>query len=262
MTLAERITSRARIPWAKLQGFGNNDPKQGDIDKDDFLDLKTFISDCDKAFSHTPDWMPMEELPVQPVFVYCNMQYRGKEHNVIENIMKQTNGDVNKSPYAFTQECYEVWQTRDGINSIPIALTSRAPKLSNKTGTFQPTLPRASVLRGRVYFIPSGFMNELDYHKKNGIIHSRRKITVRVPYQITCYDLYRHPFEVEDVRDVEVWAYLGKHRYWDEHLDGGFTMDKCRLHDYRPADKPSNKLGASQPFYYFNAAKIARGDFT
>lgn len=267
MSLAERISSVRNIPWASIQKLGsplNRIPKQKEINQEELLELLIFLKDYDKAYSHTPDWLSMEEQDVQPVFVYCNVQYRGAEHNVIQNIikLKDDDGNYQRPYYAFTRECYEVWQTRDGPLSIPVALTSRASQPNLESAKLITTFPRANILRGRVYLIRAEDMNVLDTHKRHGIIHSRKKIRIQIPIPHHFVDKDGCPFCLEEIRYTNAWAYLGKHKYWDNHLDGGFALDTCRLHDYRPTSKKSDKLGASQPFYYFNAAKVARGDFT
>ena len=250
------------IPWEKIGNrIAKLETKPTVVKVPDLNVNETLINlrEASGWYQRTPDQIALERQgEYTMVFLYCEFQRGGSKHTAIKDIIKlKDDGGNSLNPYAFTKDAYEVWQTRDGINSYPVALTSHAAPISFKTGTLS-AYPKPAKLRGRVYLIRSDLMNWLDNAKQNGVQFRRSKIDVIIPYTRIFKDHYDNPIVIEDTTAISVWTYLGKHKHWDEKCSP-FDMDKCKLHDYRPTNKHSTRLAASLPFYYFNAPEIFKG---
>jgi hypothetical protein len=274
LTAFGNLLPKVSVDWPSLV---NVKPSFKAPDPLPFTKAQLFAFEClmkkiAELYTHTPDAMQLERQALVPVFVYGNETSGGTRYNVIKNMVKLTDDEGRSlSPYAFTQDVFEVWQTHDEYwkdengkdtdkiiqYAHPVALTSKAKTISMSTGTIS-TLPKAAKIRGRVYLMYSHELNVLDRYYQNGVRFRRQQITVQVPVVRQYYGWGNAQFSVEEVSTITAWAYLGKHKYWDDKLDGGYTLGRCQLHDYRQ-DKPSDKIGASAPFYFFNAGKIARG---
>lgn len=290
MSALDRVTtavvnSMPTVPWAQVMGVKKKGVKTiiPELDPNELKLLLDRVEQKCGGFRRTGDWKSLEQREYAAVFVYCEVGKGGSQHSVVESIIR-TKDDQGRSvnPHAFTKECYEVWQTKDGPQSIPVALTSKAKPINNlnvnATSLFRPPAP----MRGRITLVRADQLSRLDEYKRNGEKFNRVKIDVRVPFTIHTRELnsllardemfvYDTPTSIEVVETVSVWTYLGKHKYWDDRLDAGFSMEPCKICDFTEPHPSStrkrrgevkvetNSLACSTPFYYFNAIETARG---
>jgi hypothetical protein len=224
-----------------------------DVDK-----LRDVLHTCSMLYSNTPDAVRLElDSLYQPVFVYCELSAGGKEHHVIQNIIKLKDDDgQSANPQAFTKDRFEVWQTNNGSDSRPVALINKTPDRTPHIATLQP-LPRPSHLKGRVYLIRSDQMNIVDNYKRNGVVFRRKAVSVVLPCRPVLEDsngVQRQLVEI-GVELPNVWMYVGKRGYWDNWLDMGYTTRPCELRTY---PYPQTRWIGGEPFYEFLARDIAK----
>lgn len=240
MSLTERATNLIRtainVDRRKHDNFG--------INPVEFL----LLHRANKAeYAHTPDWEKLELTLHQPVFIYCNLTKGGACHNVIEGIYKnKDDDDLSIGPYVFTSRIYEVWQTKLGRASFPIALNSRARLLSPATGETS-TLPARGRIKGRLYWIRSDMMKELDKFKLNGLLFRRRKVPILIPYRTD------NPANQENMEMMFAWMYVGRRRYWDDVPAS--NLRRCRIINQR--DLRHNPVSVQHLYYFFDAWGVA-----
>jgi hypothetical protein len=254
------MTALARSFNAAVKTAVNIKPKasNGAIPRVDVDKLRDVLHTCSMLYSSTPDAVSMELTSLyQPVFIYCEVSAGGKQHNVIQNIIKLKDDDgKSANPQAFTKDRFEVWQTNNGSDSRPVALINKKTDRTPHIALTQP-LPRPSHLKGRVYLVRSDCMNILDNYKMNGVVFRRRAVSVILPYRELLEDsngVRRQTVEL-GLELPNVWMYIGKRKYWDEWLDMGYTTRPCELHTY--PEKNTRWIGG-EPFYEFKAREIAK----
>lgn len=247
-----------------MQGLGKQETKLEDVSKADAIRLQIFLKNCVNEYSYTPDWVELEQSEYVPVFLYCNLMRGGSLHHCIEDVFKAKSVDgLSVNPYVFSHRRYEMWQTKDGRDSYPIALPSRltTPKLSVASGTIT-SYPMKGYVKGRVYFIPSAHMKDLDRLKQNGVLFNRIKIGVKLPYRIQNVDESGLSLGKEEFETMDVWMYIGRREYWDDvplinlqRCSGvRYTYRKHGSHMVIHDTKPY--LNGDDIFYYFNAWEI------
>ncbi len=254
MKVAFEIPSIPEISFAKIMGIKRK--HQDGFTKEQVLML---LRDCANEYSWTPDATELERVDYQPVFVYCNMMRGGNRYSVIEDIIR-TKDDNGKSisPYVYTKDRYAVWQTRDGRDSYPVALTSSDPIISLTSGTNQ-VIARPGRVKGKLYYVRSELVKNLDRVRQNGILFRRRKVRLIVPYRAQHWnDVGRNPSEEmiygrKDEDAVFAWMYQGRHKHWDGLLDGGFSLGPCTI---RSPATPKEWCG-EEPYYFFDAWRVA-----
>lgn len=275
MSIASRVVSS--VPWSRLVGVERRTvnlaapPAFEKVNKSDLLRLQMFIKDCETEYSYTPDWSILEQSEYQPVFIYCNMMHGGAQHPVLDGLYKSASEDgLSINPYVYTKTRYEVWQTNQGRESVPVALTSRRSAISFLTGTLQ-TLSRPAPIKGRLFFVRSSVIKDLDKAKQNGVIFRRRKVPILLPYMLQVVDPvegYRqyttgHSLTSEQVYEQWAWMYLGRHKHWDELLDGGYTTIPCELRSHILKQRkgvsyfrPKKTWLEDENYYFFNAKGV------
>lgn len=208
-------------------------------------------------YRHTKDWSFLEQKTHQAVFIYCNMMRGGKYHHLIEPIIRTKDDEgLSINPYAFSRERYEVFQTKDGSKSYPVALPSKAPILNDVNGQY--------MIRGRVkgwlYFVRSECMNVLDNHMQNGVKFRRKVVDIQLPYRIYWPSVLGCNPTDEDAHTIQAWMYLGVDAFWGEIPV--MELDKCRTVD--PAEHKRGKriyhagtrkkwLSTGESYYLFDA---------
>jgi len=262
-----------RISWTKVVGVKRS-PLITEYSKADLLRLQMFCKDCVTEYSWTPDWPELEEKQdYQPVFLYCNLMRGGALHHVIDGLYKTQDAEgLSINPYVFSgRPNWQVWQTKDGRDSFPIAFASGAPipKLTTSPGTIT-KYPLRGYIKGRLYYIHSSVMKELDKVKQNGVLFDRRKIWIKYPYRIQDPNNTGVNPSEEQIHPMEVWMYVGREEYWGEvpHINlercgiSHFSLKRHRNHPqkegmYEHKVLPIKKWINDEPFYYFRAWEIA-----
>ena len=209
------------------------------------------------GYRHTKDWAFLEDTDYRVVFLYCDLMRGGKHHNLIEPIIRTKNDQgLSINPYAFSKERYEVFQTKDGHNSYPVALPSKAPIISAVSGQRN---ARGKV-KGWLYFVRSESMYVLDNHKQNSVKFRRKLVDIQIPYRIFWPNVLGCNPTDEDAHTIQAWMYVGVPEFWGEVPVR--DLDKCRLID--PTErKRGNRTYHShtrkrwhdenEPYYLFDA---------
>src|SRR5713226_1060491 len=125
--------------------------------------MKTVI----EQYKHTPDWEILELQEYQPVFEYGRMLPGGSRFDVIKDIRKPTvSGDMASNAWCYTKNLYDVYHNNIGKDSFPIALKAHSKSI------------RPSPIMGRLIFIRSDMMKELDIVNANGVLFRRKKVEI------------------------------------------------------------------------------------
>jgi hypothetical protein len=270
MSFASRLV--ARVPWSRIVGVERRTVDLADppsimkYDKTSILHLRTFIRDCEKEYSFTPNWSILEQSEYIPMFIYCNMMHGGSQHAMLDGLYKAKSDDgVSVNPYVYTKEKYNVWQTQQGRDSVPFALTSGSAPTHPFIGTLQ-NIPRPSRVKGRLFFVRSDMIKDLDKLKGNGVVFRRKKVEIILPYSMCAIDPYtgsdiptRNPGPRLEYR-TWAWMYVARHKHWDGLLDGGFFTKPCKLYTHsnrRNHSTTYSTIKLDEPYYFFNAKEFA-----
>lgn len=224
------------------------------------IEVLQLLKEIDAEYSWTPDWMQLEQTEYQPVFIYCNVGKGGKYHPIIQDIIK-TKDACGRScnPYVFTKDRYEVLQTKDGPDSFPIAFPSDASPLTITPGLWM-NGHMSGVVKGRVYFVRSDLMKQLDKFKQHGILFDRVKTRVCIPYHIQWNDgdlgIRRSAYPTgtclseEGIQGYGVWMYVARKEYWDTFPFS--NLERCGVSMY----KERQGIPPREPFYLFRHWEI------
>lgn len=120
---------------------------------------------------------------------------------------------------AFTYDNYAFWRKRDNSMAVPFLRRFHTA----------PFLP----IRGELYAVAKEQIKALDIYNDNGVCFERQRITITVPLRGYAFDPSTSTFPVVPREEfLHAWMYVGKHRYWDDKLDGGWTKVQVQEPDY------------------------------
>lgn len=212
------------VPWAKLMGTERKlVPEMTDYNINELLLL---VKKHKELHKHTPDAIPLEEQIIQPVFVYCNMMSGGERADIVKDIC------VTSRRWWYTDDEFDVYQTRLGKDSFPIALKAK------------PTTVRPARVMGQLFYVRSDQMNILDNERCNGVLFRRKKVRIHH----SRYRFIRNALVEETIASTLAWMYVGKNTHWNGLIDGGYYYAPCDL--YYPTRRG---ISSVDPLYLFKA---------
>jgi hypothetical protein len=168
----------------------------------------------------SPDLGVLEESEFQLLFCPDRTQRGCSEYSLIEESIFCN--------YAYTEECFNYWQQRDGL-PIPLMATDQRQ---------WQWVPPSLKIKGEIHAVRSHQFKHLDNYKDNLVSFRRERLTFLVPNR----PLFRLPERYnengipiplvpgqygvgkETVHRVQAWMYIGVHDYWDDLLDGGYNF--------------------------------------
>jgi gamma-glutamylcyclotransferase (GGCT)/AIG2-like uncharacterized protein YtfP len=165
----------------------------------------------------TYDMWKLQRYARQPLFVYDQWMQTHRMHSMIHS-WSQFRGT------AFTaNDNWIMWKKRLGQGTFPIPM--RMPSIGIETGR----------ISGELYLIDSGRIKVLDEYKENGVEFRRKSVEVLIPYRHKILFVNKdHNYQwriTELITKVNAWMYIGRHKYWQEFLDAGYSFGTCKLHD-------------------------------
>jgi hypothetical protein len=193
---------------------------------------------------NTPDIASLERKLYQLIFVYDEMM---KPFNYNELL----GDEARLLKMGFTHEKFTMWKKHLGGASYPVVLDKRFEN--------QPSRP----IMGELWAIRPDIFLDLDNHKDNGTLFTRRRVNVIVPYRHRVYVENEQGEVIEVRRDeyvasrVNAWMYVGNPEVHDIHernfTDGVNTRILARGVDYSPVTRyePNNPQLGDKEYYYF-----------
>ncbi len=131
--------------------------------------------------------------------------------------------------------------TMSGFNLFFDSTSRHIVPLHAETDGF---FPRAKI-KGQLHLVSPDVLYSLDIHYQNGVLFRRRRVKLLLPYttkprgpwvNVTGEPLpralrgWRGKRSPERVHIVEAYMYVGRQRYWDKQIDGGYNTLQCPIH--------------------------------
>jgi len=166
------------------------------------------------------------------LFEYGDAQYQYRNADLLEN--------ATYLHPAFTVARFSMWNKLQGRGTFPIALNMKE-------------LPKAPIA-GQLYRIPTKTLNNLDYHRDNGVSFVRKILPIAIPYdqQMTVWtDGSREKpksFQVPAYKITNAMVYVGSSLKWKDHLD--WDLDFHGGSDFRMGTRLVNKTD-NRPYFRF-----------
>jgi hypothetical protein len=198
---------------------------------------QVLVKDIHQAIpQYTHDLWELEQHVNQRLFIYDNTQVLSEE----------------AARTAYTQATnFSMFKTLPRKEARPVALENvrHTPYRLKVNGERVDTVPLGRVKGSLLAVRPSRFI-ELDNYYKNGVIFTRHRVNVLVPYE---EELYMGPMEeymtMPRVRPMSAWMYTGKVEYWTDKIDKVHLMASVKhypqeihsrvwglFYDFRPAE--------------------------
>lgn len=210
---------------------------------------------------YTPDITLLQRSEYQRVFVCDEMMKAHSMHRLLgEDKLSGANENLPQGKWtAITQDKFSLIRKNLGKFSSVIPLQQQYANA-----------PFARV-RGELYGIPSTHMEKLDNFKENGVVFTRERVKLLIPYRKLTQDWWakdreRYEWAVSQTpywdTSIDAWMYVGMPKIWDERLTrhlkttyrlvNGNMLKVIKNNLYRPVKSftPRNKL--LEEYYYFS----------
>ena len=178
--------------------------------------------DTDWIKEHTPtgytyDMWKLQRFARQPLFVYDQCMQAHRMHSMIAGFSEYRG-------VAFTaNDNWIMWKKKLGEGTFPIPM--RIPYSAQPKGR----------IRGELYLVDSSRIKALDEYKQNGVEFRRKPVEVLVAARhlerVVNAD---HNYEWQNTDKVvktHAWMYIGRNKYWEEHLDAGYNFGRCQIYN-------------------------------
>lgn len=200
----------------------------------DFVDQ--IAKEQDKDHEFTPDLWRLEQRPRHLLFIYDEMMTK----------MPYTRRGTLGDPIcpAFSKEKFSLWKKKAGKETFPIALDTGFGTIPRWAELSQ-AAPLASI-KGELYSVPIEVIKKLDNSKINGVLFTRRRVKLYVPYQEM--NASGNPMQRQS-HEVKAWMYVGN-PLWNDLLDGGYYFSPVKL--FNPNDTETDQ------YYFFTIDEYTR----
>lgn len=175
---------------------------------------------------HTPDAWNLELRPWVNLFVYDDLQSGHRNHDWIKGNTVSVGG-------AITRKMYSLWKLKRGPGTEAFALDHSYRNFMTMPGSVN-DIPYAPIM-GELYRIPSSRIVDLDNYRQNGVIYTRVRIPIAVPFH-KAVDHKLHGEMIskkERVVGLEAYCYLGNTAHWNPLLDNGYNFSPVRARGFR-----------------------------
>lgn len=167
------------------------------------------------------------------LFEYGDAQFQYRNSDILEN--------ATYLHPAFTVARFSMWNKLQGRETFPIAFRMKE-------------LPKA-VVAGQLFRIPVETLNDLDYHRDNGVSFNRKILPIAIPYdqQVTVWSAngsVKKPqsFQVPSYKITNAMVYVGSSLKWREHLN--WDLDFHGGSDFRLGARLVDKTD-NRPYFRF-----------
>lgn len=214
---------------------------------------------ANRTAEFTPDFAQLEQKVGHLLFV-CDLFKDGfSEHDTL--------GPSVFCGTAYTRERFHFWKKNLSSSTYPVPVRPEQGKefKDPPLWSHQRECPPAKIL-GELYFVPSRQFLELDKARYNTLSYSRRRVKVDITYYEKKFVKDRHKLEnvvgypvqrsriidpTEKIQTVECWMYIGRQKFWNSLIDGGYYFSPCALH--YPED-----LKKHEKYYKFTRDELPR----
>lgn len=175
-----------------------------------FSAVRKWWGEAKAETKNTRDSMILDQYAYHPIIVVGEMMRGLPKHHLLPK-------EAIYVGKAYTvQSSFTLWKKKLGKESLIIPIRSHIH-------------PKASPIRGELYFVPTSEVYKLDRYHHNHVFFKRRKIAVTVPYSERIRTHNERGETVVVMREgnnleIEAWIYTGMPEYWDSHLDAGFLF--------------------------------------
>lgn len=168
------------------------------------------------------------------LFEYGDAQFQYRNADIL--------GDSTYLHPAFTVQHFSLWNKLQGKSTFPLALSMKE-------------LPKAPVA-GQLFRVPAKALNDLDYHRDNGVSFVRKIIPIAIPFEqrMTVWadgkdKAKAQSFYFKDFKVTNAMVYVASSSRWKDHLswDQGFYKAGS---DFRLASRVTDKQ-SNKPFFKF-----------
>lgn len=172
--------------------------------------------EANQLSGYTFDIHQLERSAFQLLFVYDQMMNGHRMHDCMLKDHSAFGGT------AFTaSDNWTLWKQKLGKGTFPIPL--RVPH----------TMVNKARIKGQLFIVESSHFWELDKYKMNGVEFRRRRINLEIPYlhqhRIFNGKTYDQPIAEHKIASVTAWMYVGRYKYWQNHLDAGYNFSTVRI---------------------------------
>lgn len=188
---------------------------------------------------YSPDIWQLEQYKRQLIFVPDDMKM-GMPNNKL--IADASFIPRPKFPVCYTRPSFTMWKKDLGKASFPVIL----PDVYRPTGFVMWEVEPAPI-QGELWSIePSRFIL-LDNHKQNGVMFTRQRVDITLPYREVGWGQSSLPIITDDINKVSVpaWMYVGNVDYWDAQIGGVFARSQVE------AKQPDLPRRRHNKFYSF-----------